>query len=50
MNLFKFRQDMNKYYIDDIKIQQPIGDYLKMLNLYQIFLRRRENTEIKIRT
>lgn len=37
-NLLALHQDLHKYYIDAIKIQQPRDDYFKLLKLCQIFL------------
>jgi len=46
-NLLKLRQDMQKYYIDAIKTQQPRDDYFELLKLCQIFLGKPEKTEVR---
>ncbi|KAF0705549.1 Uncharacterized protein FWK35_00037982, partial [Aphis craccivora] len=48
-NLLKLRQDMQKYYIDAIKTQQPRDDYFELLKLCQIFLGKPEKTEVRFR-
>ncbi|CAH1707960.1 unnamed protein product [Aphis gossypii] len=48
-NLLKLRQDMQKYYIDAIKTQQPRDDYFELLKLCQIFLGKLEKTEVRFR-
>uniref|UniRef100_A0A2S2Q6P1 Uncharacterized protein n=1 Tax=Sipha flava TaxID=143950 RepID=A0A2S2Q6P1_9HEMI len=48
-NFLKLRRDMQKYYIDDIKTQQPRDDYFELLKLCQIFLGKPEKTEVRFR-